>query len=229
MNNFTFFTNYSEVINSLPEEFRAEMCLAICQYGSQGIEPEFSNPILSSVFISLKFNLDKSISRANAPKEGREINEKQSENKPKTKPKQKKAKNNLFSNTDKTNEKQTSSNSISSSISFSEKGCGGKPKKEKREIKFPTLESLKGLTEQSPEVVGLTEDFDVPVAFVWSKRDDLESYCKASGRRYKDYLAALRTFVKRDALKIKSDQQKGASDKSKIAFIDPLAETSSES
>lgn len=64
MNNFTFFTNYSEVIDSLPKELQAEFALALVNYGVKGEDPEFTNPILHSVFISLKYALDVSRTRA---------------------------------------------------------------------------------------------------------------------------------------------------------------------
>lgn len=49
----------------------------------------------------------------------------------------------------------------------------------------------------------LTEKFGVKVteAFVRSKLDDLQNYCKRSGRTYKDYIAALENFCKGDILK----------------------------
>lgn len=50
----------------------------------------------------------------------------------------------------------------------------------------------------------LSDKFDVPISFVASKYDDLANYCKASGRKYKDYKAALYNFVKKDALAIRN-------------------------
>ncbi len=48
----------------------------------------------------------------------------------------------------------------------------------------------------------IAEDYQVPLSFVISKFDDLQNYCLSKGKKYKDYLAALRNFVKQDAIRI---------------------------
>jgi hypothetical protein len=47
--------------------------------------------------------------------------------------------------------------------------------------------------------------YGVPIAFVKSKYDDLSNYCLRTGKTYKDYLAALRNFVKQDAMKVRKE------------------------
>lgn len=47
--------------------------------------------------------------------------------------------------------------------------------------------------------------YQVPIAFVRSEYDSLVNYCEAHGRRYQNYLAALRNFVKRDAIQIRKE------------------------
>lgn len=71
---------------------------------------------------------------------------------------------------------------------------------EKREH-TPSLEDL------TQDVIGkIAEDYRLPLAFVASKADDLKNYCASHGKTYKDYSAALRNWVKKDAEKIVHDQ-----------------------
>jgi len=51
----------------------------------------------------------------------------------------------------------------------------------------------------------VAQDYQVSLAFVRSCYDSLVNYCEAHGKRYKNYLAALRNFVKSDALKIRKE------------------------
>lgn len=51
----------------------------------------------------------------------------------------------------------------------------------------------------------IAEHYQVPLTFVMSCYDSLVNYCEAHGKRYKNYLAALRNFVKSDALKIRKE------------------------
>jgi hypothetical protein len=66
--------------------------------------------------------------------------------------------------------------------------------------KYSTLESL-GET----EFVDIAQRYGVPLPFVTSKYDDLMNYCQSTGKGYSDYFAALRNFVKRDALQIRKE------------------------
>jgi len=63
----------------------------------------------------------------------------------------------------------------------------------------------------------IANQYNVPIVFVRSKFDDLVNYCERTGRKYKDYKAALRNFVKEDALKIRKEEH----GKSKITVITP--------
>lgn len=77
--------------------------------------------------------------------------------------------------------------------------------------------SRKEIVKRKPSLEDITQEFirelalsyKVPIPFVLSKYEDLKSYCARSGRSYKDYREALRSFVKKDALKIVFDSQKG--------------------
>lgn len=84
---------------------------------------------------------------------------------------------------------------------------GKKDKKDKNKralvIKEKKYSSLKDLGEHEFEQVA--ELYQVPLPFVRSCYDSLENYCEAHGKKYKNYLAALRNFVKNDAIKIKKE------------------------
>lgn len=52
----------------------------------------------------------------------------------------------------------------------------------------------------------IASDYQVPIEFVKSKYDDLVNYIpNKTGKPYRDYYAALRNFVKSDALKIRKE------------------------
>lgn len=61
----------------------------------------------------------------------------------------------------------------------------------------------------------IADSYNVPVSFVMSKWEDLQNWSKAKGKTYKDYNAALRNWVKRDAVQIKKEQH----DRSKIVYV----------
>lgn len=67
------------------------------------------------------------------------------------------------------------------------------------------------------DFIKIAEDYKVPISFVMSKYDDLKNYCAQTGKRYKDYVAALRNFVKKDAIELRKEQ----SGKSKITVVRP--------
>lgn len=89
-------------------------------------------------------------------------------------------------------------------------GVGGKLVKDhKKEILGIPLEEKQKISDQ----------YKVPLSFVESKADDLLNWHEENPKKNKkeNYIATLRNWVKRDALKIKTTQH----DKSKIRFIDP--------
>lgn len=116
-------------------------------------------------------------------------------------------------------EKQSSDNEAenrSSSASENEAALLRKPKTTKSTLTKSTLTKEKALTIQPskyPSLISITEtefqqvaqDYQVPLPFVRNCYDSLVNYCDAHGKRYKNYLAALRNFVKSDALKIRKE------------------------
>lgn len=65
---------------------------------------------------------------------------------------------------------------------------------------------LDGLTEV--DLVDISERYRIPLPFVESKYDDLRNWCEATGKKYKDYRAALINWVKKDAQKLALEQSK---------------------
>jgi len=125
---------------------------------------------------------------------------------------------NTQSNKQITNGQQTDNKRITTTKEYK-----NKRNKETKNIEKPSLSPELGITRKHGSITSITEeemlalavDYDVPLPFVRSKYDDLQNYCQRTGRVYKDYLAALRTFVKGDAMKRREDHAKG----SKVAFI----------
>jgi len=54
-------------------------------------------------------------------------------------------------------------------------------------------------------IAKIAVDYNVPSSFVISKMDDMENWMKAKGKSYKDYYAALRNWVKRDAIQLRKE------------------------
>lgn len=68
---FTWFPKLTAALERVPEGPRGELCWAIIQYGTNGIEPEFSDWALSAVFESLREDIDNSLAARNKNKGGR--------------------------------------------------------------------------------------------------------------------------------------------------------------
>ena len=51
----------------------------------------------------------------------------------------------------------------------------------------------------------IAEDYKVPVSFVLSKIDDIKNYTASTGKVYRDYLATLRNWVKKDSINIRKE------------------------
>jgi len=61
----------------------------------------------------------------------------------------------------------------------------------------------------------ISKKYNVPISFVRSKYDDMLNWHESTGKMKKDWIATLRNFVKKDAIKIRRDQN----DKSKVVYI----------
>jgi len=61
------------------------------------------------------------------------------------------------------------------------------------------------------EFAEIARIYGVTLPFVRSKYDDLVNYCESSGKRYKNYFAALRNFVKNGVIQIRKEVAYGNS------------------
>lgn len=91
------------------------------------------------------------------------------------------------------------------------------PDTQSPELYIRTKSNNNTLSISEDQLSKIAEDYQVPESFVRSKLDDLTNYCAFRGKVYKDYYAALRHWVKADAMKLK---QKGGSNE-RISFINP--------
>ena len=89
-----------------------------------------------------------------------------------------------------------------------------KKRESNREEKYS---SLSHITEDDLMEIG--DMYKVPIPFVRSVFDDLKNYVEAKGKKYKNYKAALRNWVKKDAIRLRKEANEQRSGKSKIAFI----------
>ena len=97
----------------------------------------------------------------------------------------------------------TPNNHKSKTINHKEGGIrGGKP--------------LDDITDE--DIQKIATDYRTTEAFVRSKIDDIKNYCGSTGKQYKNYLATLRNWVKKDALEILS-QQKGGGKNERVAIL----------
>ena len=90
-------------------------------------------------------------------------------------------------------------------VTTTKEGKEGKKDKNNKApvVKRKKYSSLKDITETEFEKIA--DFYKVPLPFVRSSYDDLVNYCEAHGKPYKNYLSALRNFVKRGALKIRKE------------------------
>lgn len=70
-------------------------------------------------------------------------------------------------------------------------------------LKKNKKQKIQQITKEDMEAIA--EKYSVPLAFVMSKYDDLINYCERTGKKYKNYVAALRNFVKQDAIKLRKE------------------------
>lgn len=66
---------------------------------------------------------------------------------------------------------------------------------------------LKDITKE--QIQQISKDYKVPIPFVLSKIDDIKNYCASTGKTYKNYIATLRHWVKKDSINLKTNQKRG--------------------
>lgn len=69
-----------------------------------------------------------------------------------------------------------------------------------KETHYGSLKEIKEI-----DLIEIGEKYQVPLPFVRSRLDDMENWCAAKGRTYKNYKRALMNWVKSDAIKLKQE------------------------
>ena len=110
--------------------------------------------------------------------------------------------NNIQNNNPITNEQQTDNKRITTTKEY--KNIRSKDKR----VTTPTqYSSLKDIGET--EFAMIADTYKVSLPFVRSCYDTLVNYCESKGKTYRNYLAALRNFVKQDAIRLAQNQKRG--------------------
>ena len=185
---FSFYRSYYEASKDLPtKEDQADFLMAICSYIFDGVEPEITG-VASAMFKLAKPNLETSIKRANAGQIGGSSNKK--ENKVKANDKQNESKT-------EANDKQSESQAeaindymINDYMINEKEKINKKEKPQKHQYG-----EYKNVLLSDDELQKLQTEFPSD----WKERiENVSEYCQSHGKTYKDYLATMRNWAKRE-------------------------------
>lgn len=196
---FSFYRSYYEASKDLPREEQADFLMGICAYIFDGVEPDLQG-VASAMFKLAKPTLDTSIKRASAGQTGGKSKANAKQNESKT----------------EANEKQTASNDeanpkryMINDYMINDKVINDKEKINKKEKpqrhKYGQYENVL-LSDQ--ELEKLKTEFPID----WQERiENVSAYCQSHGKTYKDYLATIRAWARKDRPRIvaKNDVQSG--------------------
>ena len=185
---FSFYRSYYEASKDLPtKEDQADFLMAICSYIFDGVEPEITG-VASAMFKLAKPNLETSIKRANAGQIGGSSNKK--ENKVKANDKQNESKTEA---NDKQNESQVEAinDYMINDYMINEKEKINKKEKPQKH----QYGEYKNVLLSDDELQKLQTEFPSD----WKERiENVSEYCQSHGKTYKDYLATIRNWAKRE-------------------------------
>ena len=199
---FSFYRSYYEAAKDLPtKEDQADFLMAICSYIFDGVEPEITG-VASAMFKLAKPNLDTSIKRASVGQTGgkSKANAKQNGSKPEA------------------NDKQTESNDeanpkryMINDYMINDYMINDKEKIDKKE------KPQKHKYGQYQNVLLSDDEFEkLKTEFPedWEERiERVSEYCASKGATYKNYLATIRNWARKERPKIvpvkKNDVQSG--------------------
>ena len=199
---FSFYRSYYEASKDLPtKEDQADFLMAICSYIFDGVEPEITG-VASAMFKLAKPNLDTSIKRASVGQMGgkSKANAKQNGSKPEANDKQ-------IESNDEANPKRYMINDymINDQV-INEKEKIDKKEKPQRH-KYGQYHNV---MLSDDEMEKLKVEFPVD----WEERiERVSEYCASKGATYKNYLATIRNWARKERPKIvpvkKNDVQSG--------------------
>ena len=215
---FSFYRSYYEASKDLPtKEDQADFLMAICSYIFDGVEPEITG-VASAMFKLAKPNLDTSIKRASVGQTGgkSKANAKQNGSKPEANAKQNGSK-------PEANDKQTESNDEANPKRYmindymindqviNDQVINEKEKRDKKEKpQRHKCGQYNNVLLSDDELKKLKDEFPSD----WQERiERVSEYCASKGKTYKDYLATIRSWARKDRPKIvpvqKNDVQSG--------------------
>ena len=215
---FSFYRSYYEASKDLPtKEDQADFLMAICSYIFDGVEPEITG-VASAMFKLAKPNLDTSIKRASVGQTGgkSKANAKQNGSKPEANAKQNDSK-------PEANRKQTESNDEANTKRYmindymindcmiNDQVINDKEKINKKEKpRKHKYGQYQNVLLSDDELEKLKTEFPSD----WQERiERVSEYCASKGKTYKDYLATIRSWARKDRPKIvpvqKNDVQSG--------------------
>ena len=215
---FSFYRSDYEAAKDLPtKEDQADFLMAICSYIFDGVEPEITG-VASAMFKLAKPNLDTSIKRASVGQTGgkSKANAKQNGSKPEANAKQNDSK-------PEANDKQTESNDeanpkrymindyMINDYMINDQVINEKEKRDKKEKpQRHKYGQYNNVLLSDEELKKLKDEFPSD----WQERiERVSEYCASKGKTYKDYLATIRSWARKDKSRIvpvqKNDVQSG--------------------
>lgn len=182
---FWFLRSYYEAAKELPKEAQADFFMAICSYALDGVEPEVHG-VAGAMFQLARPNIETSLKRSDAGRTRKqkcnkaETNTEQNVNKTETNGEQNG--NPLMSNEYMNNEL------MNNDVMSNELMSNDKPVRHKYGQYNNVLLSDKDMEK-------LKDEFP----FDWAERiEKVSEYCASHGKTYKDYLATIRNWARRD-------------------------------
>lgn len=182
---FWFLRSYYEAAKELPKEAQADFFMAICSYALDGVEPEIHG-VAGAMFQLARPNIETSLKRSDAGRTRKqkgnktETNTEQNVNKTETNDEQNG--NPLMSNEYMNNEL------MNNDVMSNELMSNDKPVRHKYGQYNNVLLSDKDMEK-------LKDEFP----FDWQERiEKVSEYCASHGKTYKDYLATIRNWARRD-------------------------------
>lgn len=182
---FWFLRSYYEAAKELPKEAQADFFIAICSYALDGVEPEVHG-VAGAMFQLARPNIETSLKRSDAGRTRKqkgnktETNTEQNVNKNETNNEQNG--NPLMSNEYMNNEL------MNNDVMSNELMSNDKPVRHKYGQYHNVLLSDKDMEK-------LKDEFP----FDWAERiEKVSEYCASHGKTYKDYLATIRNWARRD-------------------------------
>ena len=203
---FSFYRSYYEASKDLPtKEDQADFLMAICSYIFDGVEPEITG-VASAMFKLAKPNLDTSVKRANAGQIGGSNNKKQNKTKANEKQNESKSEAN-----EKQNESQAEAINDYMINDYMINDCMINDKEKINKKEKPQRHKYgqyHNVMLSDDEMEKLKMEFPVD----WEERiERVSEYCASKGVTYKNYLATIRTWARKDRPRVvaKNDVQSG--------------------